>query len=252
MTEEERLLLGHLRDLSERASRSGIYMFSGFLSLPEQDLFLRNAREFGLTDYRLSGGYEGAERKIAVFGSEDEFGYPPELPISVLEISPLSEKYCEELSHRDILGAMMSLQIDRSLTGDIIVRGKQAYVLSLTKSAEFLCGSLTRIRHTDVTVQITGSDIPELRPVLKELSLNIASERLDSIVAGFTGISRSHVERLFHEQRVFLNGRMTDSLSARPKEGDILTVRGFGKAVYCGISGSSKKGRLYVKLNQYV
>ena len=252
MTDEERILMRHLQDLSDRAEQSGIYSFSGFLSLPEQDLLMRSVREFGFGRYRLDGGYEGAERRIAVFGSEDELGYPPELPLAVLSITPRSERYAEPLSHRDILGAVMSLQIDRSLTGDILVRGNTAYLICLKKTADFLCENLLKIRHTDVFVRRCPSDLPALQPVFQEVAVNIASERLDSIVAGLTGISRSHVERLFKEQRVFLNGRVIDSLSARPKEGDILTVRGFGKAIYCGISGTSKKGRLYAVLRKYV
>ncbi|MBR6405450.1 MAG: hypothetical protein IKS18_04550 [Lachnospiraceae bacterium] len=252
MNDEERLLLRHLQDLSERAQQSGIYTFSDFLSLPEQDLVLRSVREYGLWDYHFEGGSESAERRIIVFGSEASFGYPPELPITVLQIRPVQEKYGEELSHRDILGAVMSLQIERSLTGDIIVRGKNAYIFCLQRIADFLAENLTKIRHTDVQCMRCISDVPELRPVLQEVRLNIASERLDSIVAFLTGISRSHIERLFHEKRVFLNGRIVESLSARPKEGDVITVRGFGKAIYEGISGSSKKGRLYVTLRKYV
>ncbi len=252
MNDEERLLLSHLQDLSERSESAGIYTFSGFLSLPEQDLFLKNVREYGFHDYRIEGGFESAERRIVVFGSEQELGYPPELPITAVLVRPLQEKYGEELSHRDILGAMMSLQIDRSLTGDIIVRGKSAYILCLMRIADFLTENLTKIRHTDVQCVCCTEDVPELRPNLQEVRFNIASERLDSIVSSLTGISRSHIERLFHEKRVFLNGRTVESLSARPKEGDLITVRGFGKAIYDGVSGSSKKGRLYVTLQKYV
>ena len=35
------------------------------------------------------------------------------------------------------------------------------------------------------------------------------------------------------------------------KEGDILSVRGFGKAVYDGISRETKKNRLWVSLRKY-
>ncbi len=252
MTDDDRILLNHLRDLQKRAERSGISTFSGFLSLPEQDLFLRNIREYGFHDYRLEGGTEGAERRIAVFsGGGDGFSLKP--PIVILEVTPLNEKYAEELSHRDVLGAMMSLGIDRNLTGDILIRDKTASVICLTKIADFLMENLTKIRHTDVRctcLNDAGSLI--LQPKFEEIRINVASERLDSIVAGFTGISRSHIESLFSEQRVFLNGRIVQNLSEQPKQGDALTVRGFGKAIYDGISGSSKKGRLYVTLRKYV
>ena len=120
MTDDDRILLNHLRDLQKRAERSGISTFSGFLSLPEQDLFLRGVREYGFHDYRLEGGTESAERRIVVFPGDGD-GFSPKLPIVILEVMPLTEKYAEELSHRDVLGAMMSLGIDRSLTGDILL-----------------------------------------------------------------------------------------------------------------------------------
>ena len=80
MTDDDRILLNHLRDLQKRAERSGISTFSGFLSLPEQDLFLRNVREYGFHDYRLEGGVESAERRIVVF-SGDGKGFSLEPPI---------------------------------------------------------------------------------------------------------------------------------------------------------------------------
>ena len=252
MTDDDRILLNHLKDLQKRAERSGISTFSGFLSLPEQDLFLRSVREYGFHDYHLEGGAESAERRIVVFSGDGE-GFSPKPPIAVLEVMPLQDKYAEVLSHRDVLGAMMSLGIDRSLTGDILIRDKTACVICLTKIADFLMENLTKIRHTDVRcTHLNDPDLFKLQPKFEEIRVNIASERLDSIVAGFTGISRSHIERLFSEQRVFLNGRIVQNLSEQPKQGDILTVRGFGKAIYDGISGSSKKGRLYVTLRKYV
>ena len=251
MNDDERLLLSRLSDLFDREERSGMYTYSNFLSLPEQDLFYRSVREYGFRNFSFDGGYESAERRILIFGNEEELGFPKDPPLSVLRVLPLSEKYAEALSHRDVLGALMSLGIDRSLTGDIIIRGKSAFILCLSQISEYLSENLTKIRHTDVRVQVCTDEVPELKPVFLELSLNIASERIDSIVAGFAGISRSQVGRLFHEQRVFVNGQVTESLSARLKEGDVLTVRGFGKAIYEGISGSSKKGRLYVNLRKY-
>ncbi len=250
MNESDEILKRHLLDLSAQAERQGAYTFSGFLSLPEQDLFLSLQRDFP-TASRLFGGNASAERKLAVFGSPDEFGYEPELPIAVIAVSPLSLKYGEALSHPDYLGALLNLGIDRSLIGDIIIREKQAWFFCLESAAAFLSESLTKVRHTDVRCERVFGDIPELEPVLEEIRVNVASERLDAIVAAYTGISRSHVEELFTKQRVFVNGRVILKESTNLKEGDVLNVRGFGKAIYGGIDGTSKKGRLYVVLKKY-
>ena len=92
---------------------------------------------------------------------------------------------------------------------------------------------------------------PELAPRFRELRFTVASERLDSLVAGFAGLSRSQVAPLFASGKVFVNSRPVSDRSAKLKPGDILAVRGTGKAVYDGISAQTKKGRLAVMLRQY-
>ena len=254
--EHDELIRNHLIDLARQAETRGAYTYSGFLGLPEQDIYTRLQPEISFIPNMLFGGSEASERQIAVFGSEKELGYPPEYPIVVMKISPTAGKFSEMLTHRDFMGAILNLGIDRSLIGDIIVRGNDAYVYCLTSIQDYLRDNLISVRHTDVSCTFAADmahvqDIPELRPVLTPQSINVASERMDSIVAGFTNISRSHIKELFLRQRVLLNGRIITSLSVSPKPGDVITVRGFGKAVYDGVSGKSKKGRLYVTLRKY-
>ena len=249
MTDDDRILLNHLKDLQKRAERSGISTFSGFLSLPEQDLFLRNVREYGFHDYRLEGGVESAERRIVVFSGDGE-EFSPKPPIVILEVTPLQEKYAEELSHRDGLGAMMSLGIDRSLTGDILIRDKRAWIFCLQPAADMMISSLGQVRRTAVTSAAAAPDVPELQPRYAPLRLNVASERLDAVAAAFTGLSRGQTEKLFSAEKVFVNGRTAADRSARLKEGDTLSVRGFGKAVYDGIEYETKKNRLRVRMRK--
>ena len=258
MTDEEKFLKRHFIDLARQAESRSMYTYSGFLGLPEQSVLFSAGKDLSFIGWSLYGGSEAAERQLAVFGSEKDFGYGPDYPIVIMEVKPSSEKYGEELSHRDYLGAILGLGIERELIGDIIIKGKCAWFYALESAADFLRENLTEIRHTTVRCRLIGKasddhpEIPELKPKLQELKINIASERLDSIVAGFTGISRSHVTELFSTKRVFVNGKITENYSKGLKEGDILNVRGFGKAVYCGISGTSRKGRLYVILEKYV
>ena len=73
-----------------------------------------------------------------------------------------------------------------------------------------------------------------------------------AIAAAFTGLSRGQAEKLFGAEKVFVNGRVILDKSTRLKEGDVLSVRGFGKAVYDGIEHETKKNRLWVSLRKYV
>ncbi len=242
--------LRHLLDLCRRNEKTGLWQYSAFLSPAEQDDFLRCPEAAGRCFF-LSGGYEAAERKILAAGSEAESG-PAELPVSVVAVAPKSEKFSEELTHRDYLGAILGLGIERSLVGDILVRDRRAWVFCLPAAADLLASSLNQVRRATVTAEITSADIPELQPRYAPLRLNIASERLDAVTAAFAGLSRGQADQLFHAEKVFVNGRAVADRSAKLKAGDILSVRGFGKAVYDGIEHETRKNRLWVILRKYV
>ena len=242
--------LRHLLDLCRRADRLGIWQYSAFLSPAEQTDFERSP-EASRFSWSFFGGTEDAERKILAAGSSDLTGTEAEPPISLMRIEPLSEKFAEDLTHRDYLGAVLNLGIDRNLTGDIFIRDHLAWLFCLNTARDWLT-SLTNVRHTAVRVV----PVPEITalpaPRLVSVSLNIASERLDAIAAAFAGISRTKAASLFTEGKVFVNSRPVQDRSHPLKPGDLLSVRGVGKARYEGILRETRKGRLAVQLQKYL
>ena len=170
----------------------------------------------------------------------------------MIKVVPKSEKFAEELTHRDYLGAILGLGIERSLIGDILVRDRRAWFFCLSSAADMLASSLTQVRRTTVTASVVSSDVPELQPRYEPIRVNVASERLDAVAAAFAGLSRGQADKLFAAGKVFVNGRMTMDRSTRLKEGDILSVRGTGKAVYDGIEYETRKNRYQVRLRKLV
>ena len=241
----------HLLDLCRRSERTAFWVYSGFLSPAEQEDF-RRCPESGAFDYCFDGGTPAAERRLLVAGSEEQIGCPPEPPICVVSVVPSSPKFAEDLSHRDYLGAILSLGIGRSLIGDILVREKQAWFFCLDSAADFLISSLTRIRNTAVSASLSSVEAQELQPRYEAIRLNVASERLDAVLSAFTGLSRAQTAPLFSGEKVYVNHRTVTDKSFRLKEGDILSVRGFGKAVYDGIEYETRKSRLWVSLRKYL
>ena len=241
--------LRHLLDLCRRADRLGLWQYSAFLS-PAEQLDFERSPEASRFPWFFFGGTEEAERKILVAGSPSLTGTEAEPPLSLLRIEPVSEKFAEDLTHRDYLGALLHLGIDRNLTGDIFVRDHLAWVFCLETARDWLT-SLTNVRHTAVRVvpapAITDLPAPRLSPV----ALNIASERLDAVVAAFAGISRTQAASLFAAEKVFVNSRPVTDKSHPLKPGDLLSVRGVGKARYEGILRETRKGRLAVLLQKY-
>ncbi len=247
---EKEFFLKRMLDLSDRADRQHIYTCSNFLAPLEQAHLLSSKELF--FPFSLTGGNDLATRKIVIFGSEALFGYPFDVPIRVMHIFPKSERFAENLTHRDYLGSMMALGIDRSLTGDIVVRGKEAFVYVLEPIIPFLSENLTTVRHSQVICRETKADIPQLEVRFETLTGNIASERLDLVVAFLSGNKRDVAKDLLSSQKVFLNGYLKESPGQKVQPGDEITIRGYGKFIYDGIRGESRKGRLFVSFRKYV
>ena len=127
MNREDQLLSAILRDKFRQCEKRSCHTWSGFLTPAEAAEAESVCRSLG-ADFVLEGGYEDAERRICVFRPK-EFWDEPE-PLKVLRISVL--KGSPALSHRDYLGSLLGLGIERSVVGDILVRedGADAVVLS--------------------------------------------------------------------------------------------------------------------------
>lgn len=247
MLDEEKLLSKRFSELSERACSRGIYEYSDFLSLAGQDV-LFGTKLSG--KFRLVGGYETAERKIACFLPDDCY-YEELPPISYICIEPLSQKFADALTHRDFLGSLIGLGIRREVLGDIIINENKGYLICSDEISGYIVDSLKKVKHTDVKCYAVD-ELPQVSTALPEISYTvISSERIDSIVAAAFGISRSDSQELFAKDKVFISGRLTKSLTASPKIGDIISVRGFGRFVYEGIERETKKGRLRVMIRKF-
>ena len=204
MNKEDEILQNRIRDLADRCYKNNMYTFSDFLSLADAGVYYSIERELNYVKATLWGGSEICERVVLRFGSEEQLGYEEEFPIKLLCIKPLMEKFSDNLTHRDILGSLMNLGIERSVLGDIYLIGKEAYVFCLDNIAEYICDSLSRIKHTSVMCTITEK-VPEFNKSEKsDHVIQIQSERIDGVIAKVCNMSRSQCALLFTERKVFV------------------------------------------------
>ncbi len=238
-------------DLAEKSFQQGIYTFTGFLGLSEQDVFWREEPHLRYAGYVISGGFEGADRVLVRFGKEEELGYQMPFPIVCIHIEPLLHKFADQLSHRDFLGALMNLGIERSTIGDIKVGEKEAYLFCLGTISQFICDNLAQVRHTHVRCTLTESfaDIPEEEP--ERLHVQVQSLRVDAVLAKVYNLSREKSSELFRAGKVYINGRLCEDNSRLLKGGETVNARGFGKFQVSGEAGKTRKGKLSVEAAVY-
>ena len=254
LVKEEQLLQKRFLDLANIADVRESLLFTDFLNLHEQNLFERIKRELPMIKYFTYGGYEGAERKILCFcgdyliDNEENIDYP----ISCIHIKPLNPKFSDKLNHRDILGAVLNLGINRSKVGDIIVDNNESYLFCSNTIQGFISNELSRIKHTVVSATLIDNQAFSYKPNLKPITGTVTSVRLDSVLSiAFKG-SRSSLSGLIAGGKVFVNSKNILSNSYILKENDVVSVRGYGKFIYEGATNQTKKGRLFVKISLYV
>ena len=247
-------LKNRLSDLADKSYQQGIFTFSSFLGLAEQDAFHSVERELNYAKPMIWGGHEESERVVIRFGFAEELGYEIPYPISCIHIEPLSPKFAEKLSHRDFLGALMNLGIERSTLGDILVNEKEAWIFCLDSIAEYICDSLDKVRHNSVRCKVvdindTSVTIPSEEPNI--VNIQVASLRADAVISKVYNLSREVSLSLFQAQKIYINGRLCENNSAKVKAGDTINARGFGKFRLNDDGHLTKKGRVSISVGVY-
>jgi len=250
MEKEEQLFRKRITELAQMCFQRDIPVNTEFLSLNEQTIFQSISGTLPPVKFFLSGGSLASERKVVCFlpSYEEE---PAEMPFDCVKISPVNKKFAEALSHRDYLGAIMNLGIERSMIGDILIKEDGAYVFALKRMTPYLTENLTTIRHTTVQAEICEELKEPLSPEFEEISGTVSSLRLDSIVALCGRLSRTKAAQYIEGEKVFLNGQLMLSPSRTVKEGEILSIRGIGKFLFSQAGGQTKKGRTSVTFLRY-
>lgn len=254
------IISNRFKDLANMAYLKGIPVFTDFLDLKEQTKYIEFISDKNMPpiDTILNGGIffldketDFLERKMAVFFPKN-LSYDISFPISIIEIKPLNLKFADSLNHRDFLGALMNLGIERQLLGDILIKDNMAYVFAVKRMAEFICESLIKIKHTSVTAKSCDKYTFDYAPSYKEEKGSVASQRIDGVIAFAFNMSRNDAVTLISSGKVFVNSVEIISKSHTLKYGDIVSVRGKGRFIFDEITATTKKGRYYIKIRKYV
>ena len=265
LTKEEQIILKHYHDLINLSYQRSIPAYSQFGSMSELELAYKALDEFyghqnvsEEVQYKLYGGYPEAERKIICFLPDDRQSpvVEQDFPIACIRFLPANKKFCDELNHRDYLGTIMGLGITRDRIGDILVKkdpvfkASTAYVFCKKDMVSLLEG-ITRIKHTTVVAKEVAFSSADWEITYKTITGSVSSFRLDAILALAIRTSRSQTVALIQSGKVFLNGRICTENAKKLEEGDIFSIRGYGKFRYDKANALSKKGRYHITVQQY-
>ncbi len=238
MEKDEKILLALAKDKEKQCLAKNHLTHTGFLSLAEQTL-LENARTGGV----FYGGYDDAERRMLVFLPDWLEEVPQDGgPVCVLRAS--LPKGSPKLTHRDYLGSLLALGVERSVAGDILTREDGADILIAEDMADYLLQHYAQAGRASLHCEkLPVSQLRQAVFEVREVRDTVASLRLDSVAASMFSLSRGAAQEAVRQGLVAVNNRQIFKPDHFLQEGDKVSFRGKGKAVLTQIGGKSRKDR---------
>lgn len=222
---------------------------TGFLDPRERDVAEAVLKAVEGVRVLAAGGYPGAERRRLIIYPDYFPQEAVEVPLAAVDISGSG---AVELRHGDVLGAILGAGVERDQVGDLVLAGDRWQVLVTPSAAAFLETHLRRAGRVEVEVRAIDPEQVEAPAArVKEVRATVASPRLDAVASLAFGVSRTRMARDIRAERVKLNWKPVTDPAAAVKEGDVISVRGRGRAVVERLAGVTRKGRTGITVKRY-
>lgn len=252
LSKEDKILFSKIFDQMNFCCKNCKQTYTDFLPIIKASEFLSLIKN-NYIEQKLEtfGGYDSSERIVIGF-SPDYMEFKKEnFPISIIEITYI-EKYSKELKHRDFLGSMLGLGVDRSKIGDIIVENNKAICFVLNEIVNYININLDKVGSTKVKTDIfniNDYNIPKSK--YEEKRIIVSSLRIDTILSSAFNIARGKISNFIKSNKAFVNFQIENNVSRNVKENDIITLRGLGRIKIIEIIGRTKKDNIILNITKY-
>lgn len=255
--QEDKMLLAKVLDKIDFCSQRERMEFTDFLDMYQISLVKTFLNKINFFNYLLYGGFENSERKLLII-------YPEKYNIGMIEKNynklvqiiriELPKEEIGQYSHRNYLGGIVKVGIEREKVGDILVSQDGADIIVKSEISEILekeLKGLTRFENAKFEI-LNIEELREQEIKLEEIKIIVPSLRLDNFVSDLAKTSRSKAVQIIDSERVFINGQNETKPSKQIKMEDIITIRGKGRFIVKEISGTTRSGRYVVKIEKYI
>ena len=247
---DDRRFLARVLDRFEAVLRHQGYEVTDFCDPYQQTLTDRAVGRLAEPGFEWRGGYQAAERRrLVIF---PEYLDPATLDDGTVLLEITGNFRFQRVTHRDFLGALLSLGIKREKLGDIIVTGDGCQVFADAGVKDYITWNLDKIHRVTVRVKEITSDklcLPEVQA--REIAATVSSLRLDAVTGAGFGVSRTRMAGEIASEKVRLNWFVNKDTAAEVKAGDVISCRGLGRLEVSAVGGVTKKGRISITIKRY-
>lgn len=226
-----------IRDKLRNYEKYGDVVVTNFLTPAEIEQALEILRGHV---FCVSGGFDEAERRVIEIGTSED------MIMQFCTVIRIKACNCE-LSHRAVLGSILGLGIKREMIGDIILADNVCDVIIMNEMKEFVLNNLVKVGREKVVVsEVSFDELLKADSNAHTQNISVASLRIDAIMSSALGISREKSSLLINQEKVLINFLPCKNVSKSVKEGDLISVRGFGRIKLLEVLGETRKGRVRV------
>lgn len=247
---EDKKLIARVLDRVDLVIKTHDITVTAFCDPYQQNLISPVLSKVPGISFLWAGGYDKAERKRLVACPDYMEARTQDAGLRALLVT--GNLRFQDLSHRDYLGSLLGLGIKREKIGDLIITDGGCQVIVDEDIADYIMTNLTKVHRVGVKVQeITISDLRVPEEKTREIFATVPSLRLDAVAAAGFGVSRTKMAAEIAAERVKVNWTVVSDCSHSICAGDIISVRGKGRAEIEKVRGETKKGRLALIIKRY-
>lgn len=246
---EQNGLIARAEDTLRLCDRRGAPCFLGFLDEGEQAALLPWLKKQSGVEWMLFGGFPEAERRL--LGVFPEY-IAPEGDLFPLTACAFHHRKERRLTHRDVLGTLLSAGLRRETVGDILCAEGLCVAFLREEIVPFVREQIEKIGGEGGRWEIGYTGVLPAAHSFVSLRETVASPRLDGILKALLHIPRDEAARLITEGAVQVDHRPASSVSAQLDAPCVLSVRGFGRFALDRLGPVTRKGRLNIEARKYI
>ncbi|ARP50177.1 MULTISPECIES: RNA-binding protein [Caproicibacterium] len=246
---QDAVLQAKVKDAIYSAQSGRDAHFIGFLDERQAVLVRQTAKQARFTRYLLWGGYTQAER--VCFGAFPAWEEPNTVSFPIHAVTA-AFRPCDQLSHRDFLGALTGAGVSREVLGDVLLQEGRCVFFCRSEIMDFLLTQMTKVGRVGVHLSPDAQEPLPPAHRYRPFSTVISSPRLDCVAAACTGLSRAKAQELLKKECVQVNHLLATDADVSVKEGDLLSIRGRGRYRIDTFSQPTHKGRLRLQGRKFI
>lgn len=202
---------------------------------------LQNHLKKAHVTFTINGGYKNFERGRCFINEEVS-------DITCFKI--LYNKKYLSLTHQNVLGTLLSLNLKIETIGDILVNADSFFCISEQK--DFIKNNLLSINNVPITLQEIDGTTLNRKIELEQKTVFTDSLRLDLVVSKIAGVSRNIAASMIENEFVKVNHLVVKKISTKCNESDILSIRKKGRFILLDTKNTSKKGKTILVFGKFI